>query len=221
MSRKLHSILQHSLNRMNCSFKRLLEPMTFLIPIPVLAPTARRFSCNYLGLHPKRNGPQNSKTHVHFVLWSNLNECFFLFADGSRIQPTSILRGSRGRGGPLRPFGQGGPVGLCPSSLRLDRCMLLSAPLPPLLCAHFLSAPRQCGRAVCTGGVRLVSRRDTHSVEPRCSVSRSEMFVQTRLVFSSALEPPVLHSVTSDPLDAAPAPLCFVNKHHLAVPIRK
>ncbi|XP_049427730.1 regulating synaptic membrane exocytosis protein 1 isoform X4 [Epinephelus fuscoguttatus] len=39
----------------------------------------------------------------------------------SRIQPTSILRGSRGRGGPLRPFGQTVLAGSCPNSPRLDR----------------------------------------------------------------------------------------------------
>ncbi|XP_029294557.1 regulating synaptic membrane exocytosis protein 1 isoform X2 [Cottoperca gobio] len=39
----------------------------------------------------------------------------------SRIQPTSILRGSRGRGGPLRPFGQTALSGSCPNSPRLDR----------------------------------------------------------------------------------------------------
>lgn len=55
----------------------------------------------------------------------------FLFADGSRIQPTSILRGSRGRGGPLRPFGQTVLSGSCPNSPRLDRCMLLPEPRLP------------------------------------------------------------------------------------------
>ncbi|KAM8880228.1 regulating synaptic membrane exocytosis protein 1 isoform 20-T20 [Spinachia spinachia] len=39
----------------------------------------------------------------------------------SRIQPTSILRGSRGRGGPLRPFGQTVLAGSCPNSPRLER----------------------------------------------------------------------------------------------------
>ncbi|XP_062400225.1 regulating synaptic membrane exocytosis protein 1 isoform X2 [Sardina pilchardus] len=37
-----------------------------------------------------------------------------------RIQPTSILRGSRGKGPPLRPFGQA-PGGSCPNSPRVDR----------------------------------------------------------------------------------------------------
>ncbi|XP_039889412.1 regulating synaptic membrane exocytosis protein 1 isoform X1 [Simochromis diagramma] len=49
----------------------------------------------------------------------------------SRIQPTSILRGSRGRGGPLRPFGQTVLSGSCPNSPRLDRCMLLPEPRLP------------------------------------------------------------------------------------------
>ncbi|XP_040892730.1 regulating synaptic membrane exocytosis protein 1 isoform X4 [Toxotes jaculatrix] len=46
-----------------------------------------------------------------------------LEGDSSRIQPTSILRGSRGRGGPLRPFGQTPLAGSCPNSPRLDRCI--------------------------------------------------------------------------------------------------
>lgn len=43
------------------------------------------------------------------------------------MQPTSILRGSRGRGGPLRPFSQTPLGGSCPSSPYPDRCM----PVPP------------------------------------------------------------------------------------------
>lgn len=59
-------------------------------------------------------------------------------AGGSRIQPTSILRGSRGRGGPLRPFGQTALAGSCPNSPWLDRCMLLSLlrPCSLLLLTH-------------------------------------------------------------------------------------
>nr|XP_057947667.1 regulating synaptic membrane exocytosis protein 1-like isoform X2 [Doryrhamphus excisus] len=38
----------------------------------------------------------------------------------SRIQPTSILRGSRGRGGPLRPFGQTALAGSGPASPQTD-----------------------------------------------------------------------------------------------------
>uniref|UniRef100_H2T621 Regulating synaptic membrane exocytosis 1 n=1 Tax=Takifugu rubripes TaxID=31033 RepID=H2T621_TAKRU len=55
---------------------------------------------------------------------------FFLFDNASRIQPTSILRGSRGRGGPLRPFGQTALVGSCPNSPRLDRVHLHGSPSP-------------------------------------------------------------------------------------------
>ncbi|KAL7403440.1 hypothetical protein ABVT39_000640 [Epinephelus coioides] len=49
----------------------------------------------------------------------------------SRIQPTSILRGSRGRGGPLRPFGQTVLAGSCPNSPRLDRAHLHGSPSSP------------------------------------------------------------------------------------------
>ncbi|XP_030290942.1 regulating synaptic membrane exocytosis protein 1 isoform X3 [Sparus aurata] len=48
----------------------------------------------------------------------------------SRIQPTSILRGSRGRGGPLRPFGQTGLAGSCPNSPWLDRAQPHGSPSP-------------------------------------------------------------------------------------------
>nr|XP_046257827.1 regulating synaptic membrane exocytosis protein 1 isoform X1 [Scatophagus argus] len=48
----------------------------------------------------------------------------------SRIQPTSILRGSRGRGGPLRPFGQTALAGSCPNSPRLDRAHPHGSPSP-------------------------------------------------------------------------------------------
>ncbi|KAM4584094.1 regulating synaptic membrane exocytosis protein 1-like isoform 3-T3 [Odontesthes bonariensis] len=49
----------------------------------------------------------------------------------SRIQPTSILRGSRGRGGPLRPFGQTVLSGSCPNSPRLDRAHPHGSSSPP------------------------------------------------------------------------------------------
>ncbi|XP_064819178.1 regulating synaptic membrane exocytosis protein 1-like isoform X2 [Oncorhynchus masou masou] len=48
----------------------------------------------------------------------------------SRIQPTSILRGSRGRGGPLRPFNQTPLGGSAPNSARQDRTHTHS-PSPP------------------------------------------------------------------------------------------
>ncbi|KAM6941670.1 regulating synaptic membrane exocytosis protein 1 isoform 7-T7 [Lycodopsis pacificus] len=48
-----------------------------------------------------------------------------------RIQPTSILRGSRGRGGPLRPFGQTALAGSCPNSPRLDRAHPHGSPSSP------------------------------------------------------------------------------------------
>ncbi|TKS69317.1 Regulating synaptic membrane exocytosis protein 1 [Collichthys lucidus] len=50
--------------------------------------------------------------------------------EDSRIQPTSILRGSRGRGGPLRPFGQTPLAGSCPNSPRLDRAHPHGSPSP-------------------------------------------------------------------------------------------
>ncbi|XP_034741937.1 regulating synaptic membrane exocytosis protein 1 isoform X19 [Etheostoma cragini] len=49
----------------------------------------------------------------------------------SRIQPTSILRGSRGRGGLLRPFGQTALAGSCLNSPRLDRAHPHGSPSSP------------------------------------------------------------------------------------------
>ncbi|KAM9769460.1 regulating synaptic membrane exocytosis protein 3-like isoform 4-T4 [Menidia menidia] len=49
----------------------------------------------------------------------------------SRIQPTSILRGSRGRGGPLRPFGPSVLSGSCPNSPRPDRTPPHGGSSPP------------------------------------------------------------------------------------------
>ncbi|XP_067440453.1 regulating synaptic membrane exocytosis protein 1 isoform X4 [Thunnus thynnus] len=49
----------------------------------------------------------------------------------SRIQPTSILRGSRGRGGPLRPFGQTALAGSSTNSPRPDRAHPHCSPSSP------------------------------------------------------------------------------------------
>ncbi|KAM4611347.1 regulating synaptic membrane exocytosis protein 1 isoform 6-T6 [Polymixia lowei] len=51
--------------------------------------------------------------------------------EDSRIQPTSILRGSRGKGGPLRPFGQTAVAGSCPNSPRPDRTHPHGSSSPP------------------------------------------------------------------------------------------
>lgn len=75
----------------------------------------------------------NNMTKVHLLC-----TVFISFSVNiSRIQPTSILRGSRGRGPPLRPFGQTVLSGCCPNSPRLDRCM----PLPVLLLCADPSLP--------------------------------------------------------------------------------
>nr|XP_061791715.1 regulating synaptic membrane exocytosis protein 1-like isoform X2 [Nerophis lumbriciformis] len=50
----------------------------------------------------------------------------------SRIQPTSILRGSRGKGFPLRPFGQTALAGSSPNSPQTDRAHLHGSPSSPM-----------------------------------------------------------------------------------------
>uniref|UniRef100_A0A4W6D5S2 Regulating synaptic membrane exocytosis 1 n=1 Tax=Lates calcarifer TaxID=8187 RepID=A0A4W6D5S2_LATCA len=77
--------------------------------------------------------------YLYGFMFSFLFISWCLPTDGSRIQPTSILRGSRGRGGPLRPFGQTALAGSCPNSPRLDRCMLLPVPFLSLCVFMFLT----------------------------------------------------------------------------------
>ncbi|XP_061534678.1 regulating synaptic membrane exocytosis protein 1 isoform X12 [Phycodurus eques] len=50
----------------------------------------------------------------------------------SRIQPTSILRGSRGKGWPLRPFGQTALAGSSPNSPQTDRTHPHGSPSSPV-----------------------------------------------------------------------------------------
>lgn len=157
---------------------------------------------------------QNPKMRVNFVLWSNLNEYFFLFADGSRIQPTSILRGSRG---PLRPFGQSGPVGLCSNSLRLDRCMPLSSVTP---------APPVCSLPVCSPVSVVVPFAQVASVTCREGTQYSSGSVWTGVrclcKHASASPPPLTSSLSQCdlwPPDAALAMLCLVNLFHSTLPV--
>ncbi|XP_034438072.1 regulating synaptic membrane exocytosis protein 1 isoform X14 [Hippoglossus hippoglossus] len=75
-------------------------------------------------LHTNRQGSNPSSPNCQ-------RGCKKSLEGDSRIQPTSILRGSRGRGGPLRPFGQTALAGSCPNSPRLDRAHPHGSPSPP------------------------------------------------------------------------------------------
>ncbi|XP_062420703.1 regulating synaptic membrane exocytosis protein 1 isoform X15 [Pungitius pungitius] len=75
-------------------------------------------------LHTNRQCSNSSSPNCHRASKRSLE-------GDSRIQPTSILRGSRGRGGPLRPFGQTVLAGSCPNSPRLERAHPHGSPSSP------------------------------------------------------------------------------------------
>ncbi|XP_077965106.1 regulating synaptic membrane exocytosis 1b isoform X23 [Gasterosteus aculeatus] len=75
-------------------------------------------------LHTNRQCSNSSSPNCHRASKGSLE-------GDSRIQPTSILRGSRGRGGPLRPFGQTALAGSGPNSPRLERAHPHGSPSSP------------------------------------------------------------------------------------------
>ncbi|XP_029294632.1 regulating synaptic membrane exocytosis protein 1 isoform X14 [Cottoperca gobio] len=73
-------------------------------------------------IHQNRHHSHSpSRYHDSHLEHQRSGDSDYEYSEDSRIQPTSILRGSRGRGGPLRPFGQTALSGSCPNSPRLDR----------------------------------------------------------------------------------------------------
>ncbi|KAM4584110.1 regulating synaptic membrane exocytosis protein 1-like isoform 19-T19 [Odontesthes bonariensis] len=72
-----------------------------------------------------------SRYHESHLEHQRSGDSDYEYSEDSRIQPTSILRGSRGRGGPLRPFGQTVLSGSCPNSPRLDRAHPHGSSSPP------------------------------------------------------------------------------------------
>ncbi|XP_071390234.1 regulating synaptic membrane exocytosis protein 1-like isoform X1 [Centroberyx affinis] len=146
------SDLQPSLDRVRSASTTCLRPDTnFHSPdrdrctnsLPRRTPPSPRILVEHVSPEEDRqssnaarpNCQRGSKKGLEGDSWLML-VCFFvslcLPVDGSRMQPTSILRGSRGRGGPLRPFGQTGLAGSCPNSPRPDRAHPHGSPSPPM-----------------------------------------------------------------------------------------
>ncbi|XP_062243025.1 regulating synaptic membrane exocytosis protein 1 isoform X1 [Platichthys flesus] len=91
---------------------------------PHKTPPSPRILVEHVASEEERQGSNSSSPNCQ-------RGCKKSLEGDSRIQPTSILRGSRGRGGPLRPFGQTALAGSCPNSPRLDRAHPHGSPSSP------------------------------------------------------------------------------------------
>ncbi|XP_034438026.1 regulating synaptic membrane exocytosis protein 1 isoform X9 [Hippoglossus hippoglossus] len=127
------SDLQPSLDRVRSASTTCLRPDTnFHSPdrdrcsnsLPHKTPPSPRILVEHVAPEEERQGSNPSSPNCQ-------RGCKKSLEGDSRIQPTSILRGSRGRGGPLRPFGQTALAGSCPNSPRLDRAHPHGSPSPP------------------------------------------------------------------------------------------
>ncbi|XP_069386966.1 regulating synaptic membrane exocytosis protein 1-like isoform X7 [Paralichthys olivaceus] len=127
------SDLQPSLDRVRSASTTCLRPDTnFHSPdrdrcsnsLPHKTPPSPRILVEHVAPEDDRQCSNSSSPNCH-------RGCKKSLEGDSRIQPTSILRGSRGRGGPLRPFGQTALAGSCPNSPRLDRAHPHGSPSPP------------------------------------------------------------------------------------------
>ncbi|KAM9363352.1 regulating synaptic membrane exocytosis protein 1 isoform 5-T5 [Symphorus nematophorus] len=126
------SDLQPSLDRVRSASTTCLRPDTnFHSPdrdrcsnsLPRKTPPSPRILVEHVAPEEDRQCSNSSSPNCHRGSKKSLE-------GDSRIQPTSILRGSRGRGGPLRPFGQTGLAGSSPNSPRLDRAHPHGSPSP-------------------------------------------------------------------------------------------
>ncbi|XP_041640838.1 regulating synaptic membrane exocytosis protein 1 isoform X2 [Cheilinus undulatus] len=118
-----NSDLQPSLDRVRSASTTCLRPDTNFHPsdrdrcsisLPHKTPPSPRILVEHVTTDEDRQCSNSSSPNCHRGSRKSLE-------GDSRIQPTSILRGSRGRGGPLRPFGQTALAGPCPNSPRVDR----------------------------------------------------------------------------------------------------
>ncbi|KAM9363350.1 regulating synaptic membrane exocytosis protein 1 isoform 3-T3 [Symphorus nematophorus] len=128
----IYSDLQPSLDRVRSASTTCLRPDTnFHSPdrdrcsnsLPRKTPPSPRILVEHVAPEEDRQCSNSSSPNCHRGSKKSLE-------GDSRIQPTSILRGSRGRGGPLRPFGQTGLAGSSPNSPRLDRAHPHGSPSP-------------------------------------------------------------------------------------------
>ncbi|XP_032382631.1 regulating synaptic membrane exocytosis protein 1 isoform X5 [Etheostoma spectabile] len=127
------SDLQPSLDRVRSASTTCLRPDTnFHSPdrdrcsnsLPRKIPPSPRILVEHVGPEEDRQCSNSSGPNCQSGSKNSLE-------GDSRIQPTSILRGSRGRGGPLRPFGQTALAGPCLNSPRLDRTHPHGSPSSP------------------------------------------------------------------------------------------
>ncbi|XP_008404623.1 regulating synaptic membrane exocytosis protein 1 isoform X15 [Poecilia reticulata] len=129
-----NSDLQPSLDRVRSASTTCLRPDTNFHSsdrdrcsnsLPRRTPASPRILVEHVAPEEERESINSSSLNC---LWES-RKCLEL--DSSRIQPTSILRGSRRRGGPLRPFVQTVLSGSCPNSPRPDRAHPHGSPSPP------------------------------------------------------------------------------------------
>ncbi|XP_034741929.1 regulating synaptic membrane exocytosis protein 1 isoform X18 [Etheostoma cragini] len=127
------SDLQPSLDRVRSASTTCLRPDTnFHSPdrdrcsnsLPRKIPPSPRILVEHVGPEEDRQCSNSSGPNCQSGSKNSLE-------GDSRIQPTSILRGSRGRGGLLRPFGQTALAGSCLNSPRLDRAHPHGSPSSP------------------------------------------------------------------------------------------
>ncbi|XP_008404586.1 regulating synaptic membrane exocytosis protein 1 isoform X10 [Poecilia reticulata] len=130
----IYSDLQPSLDRVRSASTTCLRPDTNFHSsdrdrcsnsLPRRTPASPRILVEHVAPEEERESINSSSLNC---LWES-RKCLEL--DSSRIQPTSILRGSRRRGGPLRPFVQTVLSGSCPNSPRPDRAHPHGSPSPP------------------------------------------------------------------------------------------
>ncbi|XP_062420696.1 regulating synaptic membrane exocytosis protein 1 isoform X8 [Pungitius pungitius] len=129
----IYSDLQPPLDRVRSASTTCLRPDTnFQSPdrdrcsnsLPLKTPPSPRILVEHVAPEEDRQCSNSSSPNCHRASKRSLE-------GDSRIQPTSILRGSRGRGGPLRPFGQTVLAGSCPNSPRLERAHPHGSPSSP------------------------------------------------------------------------------------------
>ncbi|XP_061534680.1 regulating synaptic membrane exocytosis protein 1 isoform X14 [Phycodurus eques] len=130
-----NSDLQPSLDRVRSASTTCLRPDTnFHSPdtdrcsnsLPCKIPSNPRILVEHVA--PEEDSRQCSNTSSPDCLKGSKKN----LEGDSRIQPTSILRGSRGKGWPLRPFGQTALAGSSPNSPQTDRTHPHGSPSSPV-----------------------------------------------------------------------------------------
>ncbi|XP_047221000.1 regulating synaptic membrane exocytosis protein 1 isoform X11 [Girardinichthys multiradiatus] len=131
----IYSDLQPSLDRVRSASTTCLRPDTNFHSsdrdrcsnsLPHRTPPSPRILVEHVAPEEERESINSSSLNCPWGSRKSLE-------GDSRIQPTSILRGSRGRGAPLRPFVQTVLSGSCPNSPRPDRAHPHCSPSPTVI----------------------------------------------------------------------------------------